>query len=215
MRQSEDDLLEVARYALKTGDESVSEQYEEVQSVRLRASFLVTLNALSSTLFVISSCPSQFLSVYYSVLAVMSFVVCNILSLLVDAAFWELEDNKTRRNDRRRIYRCEARSFTRSNFWYLGNKDRRGSEDERGHRCPLPQSLFLRCCIFCGEYYMLGVGSWNRCIATRGTLAMTKTSATNGAKPTTSQQTGQSLSSLASQYSNPSNTLTSYGNQLR
>lgn len=76
------DLLEIARYALKTGDESVTEQYEEVQSVRLRASFLITVNALSSTLF------SQFLNkpLETDILlagAVIFFVACNLFSLLV------------------------------------------------------------------------------------------------------------------------------------
>lgn len=76
------DLLEIARYALKTGDESVTEQYEEVQSIRLRASFLITVNALSSTLF------SQFLGKPFEtdILlagAVIFFVACNVFALLV------------------------------------------------------------------------------------------------------------------------------------
>ena len=51
MPENIEDALEIAKYSLKTGDESVTEQYEEVQSVRLRASFLITVNALSATLF--------------------------------------------------------------------------------------------------------------------------------------------------------------------
>lgn len=78
---SEKDLLEVARYALKTGDESVTEQYQEVQSIRLRASFLITINALSATFFGQLSAPIE-LDLLLA-LAVAMFVGCNLFCVLL------------------------------------------------------------------------------------------------------------------------------------
>ncbi|MBF9044662.1 hypothetical protein HKCCE4037_15060 [Rhodobacterales bacterium HKCCE4037] len=77
----EDDLLEVARYALKTGDESVTEQYQEVQSVRLRASFLITVNALSATFFGQLSAPVS-VDLFLS-FAVGMFVLSNVFCVLL------------------------------------------------------------------------------------------------------------------------------------
>lgn len=65
----EDQLVKITEYALKTGDESVSEQYEEVQSIRLRASFLITANALSATLF------SQFLPETMEMTLILAFAI--------------------------------------------------------------------------------------------------------------------------------------------
>ena len=78
----DEDVLEIARYALKTSDESLTEQYDEVQSVRLRASFLITVNALSSTLFA-QLLDAQLQIDFFLAAAVILFVVCNVVCLLV------------------------------------------------------------------------------------------------------------------------------------
>ena len=88
---SDDELLDVAKYALKTADESVSEQYLEVQSIRLRASFLITANALTSTLFA-TLLSDDYNIDFYIAMAVVSFVVCNYfcIYLMLPKGSWRI-----------------------------------------------------------------------------------------------------------------------------
>ncbi|WP_058239136.1 hypothetical protein [Shimia marina] len=86
----EKDLLEIAKYALKTGDDSITEQYQEVQSVRLRASFLITINALSSALFV--EITGSFVASFVTALAILGFVACNLfcIRVMIPSGDWRL-----------------------------------------------------------------------------------------------------------------------------
>lgn len=86
-----DHAEKIAAYALAVADKSVDEQYAEVQSVRLRASFLLTVNALSAAFFV------QLTSIHasYAVLlslAIASFCVCNLLCvyLMMPTGNWRI-----------------------------------------------------------------------------------------------------------------------------
>lgn len=76
------DKTNVARYMLDVADASLRDQYEEVQSIRSRSSFLVAANTLTATIFTQIIDDNVATNGLYW-LAIVAFVVCNLLSALI------------------------------------------------------------------------------------------------------------------------------------